>query len=108
MSSNYSNVNFSIGTEQLYHVPLQEESKSLMKYPDTFRRFFGEPSLNAEPMITGFGILFFVQLPKQLDEATNCDYLTAMTTTLDLPDMSLDAVTYEGRDGGQWVRQCAA
>lgn len=84
------------------HVALHEEALGRIKYPDTFRRFFGEPSMNAEPMISGFGIIFFTKLPDPLNDAMNCNYLTAMTTQLDLPDMTMDAITYEGRDGGQW------
>ena len=82
---------------------LYDRGRQLMKYPDTFRRFFGETAMNAEPMITGFGILFFTDLPEPLEaEAGDADYLTAMTTSLDVPDMSVDVITYEGRDGGQW------
>jgi hypothetical protein len=84
------------------HVALHEESINHMKYPDTFRRFFGEPSNNAEPMITGFGVIFFTQLPDPLNQAINTNYLTAMTTQLDIPDMTQESITYEGRNGGQW------
>ena len=90
------------------HVALHEESINHMKYPDTFRRFFGEPSNNAEPMITGFGVIFFTQLPNPLNQAINTNYLTAMTTQLDIPDMTQESITYEGRNGGQWVRRFAA
>lgn len=84
------------------HQALQEMARGSMVYTDTFRRFFGETSNNAEPMISGFGILFFTQLPTPLNDSTNVNYLTAVTTTLELPDMSIDVITYEGRDGGQW------
>ena len=90
------------------HVALHEESINHMKYPDTFRRFFGEPSNNAESMITGFGVIFFTQLPDPLNQAINTNYLTAMTTQLDIPDMTQESITYEGRNGGQWVRRFAA
>ena len=84
------------------HVELQETARGSMTYPDVFRRFFGETSNNAEPMISGFGIIFFTQLPQPLNNDGNANYLTAVTTSLDIPDMTLDVITYEGRDGGQW------
>ena len=50
-------------------------------------------------MITGFGVIFFTQLPQPLNQSINTNYLTAMTTQLDIPDMTQDAITYEGRNG---------
>lgn len=90
------------------HINFHEQARGKIKYTDTFRRMFGETENNAEPMITGFGIVFFTRLPDPLNDATNANYLTAMTTTVDIPDMTIDAITYEGRDGSQWVRQFAA
>ena len=84
------------------HVALQESARASMQYPDTFRRFFGETSNNAEPMISVFGLIFFTQLPEPLNNAVNANYLTAVTTTLEVPDMNIDVISYEGRDGGQW------
>lgn len=83
-------------------VDFHEQARGKIKYTDTFRRFFGETENNAEPMITGFGIIYFTKLPEPLDDATNANYLTAMTTQLDIPDMTVDSIDYEGRDGGQW------
>ena len=94
--------NPNIGTVINPAVDFHEQARGKIKYTDTFRRFFGETEQNAEPMITGFGIIFFTKLPDPLDDAINANYLTAMTTQLDIPDMTVDSVDYEGRDGGQW------
>lgn len=79
---------------------------------DIFRRFLGEHSGGTDPMITGFGIVFFTKLPdgvnKTLNTPANTNWLTAMTYSMDLPDLTIDSVDYEGRDGGQWVRHRAA
>ena len=84
------------------HIDFQLASKNKMKYTDTFRRFFGETEMNAEPHITGFGVLFFTKLPEPIDDAQNANYLTAITPTIDIPDITLNSIDYEGRDGGQW------
>ena len=94
--------NTNIGEVYNAHVDFHEAARGKIKYTDTFRRFFGETENNADPMITGFGIVFFTKLPAPLDDAINANYITAMTTSVDIPDMTVDAITYEGRDGGQW------
>ena len=84
------------------HVQFHEQAKGKIQYTDTFRRFFGETENNANPMITGFGVVFFTKLPAPIDDAINANYITAMTSSVDIPDMTVDAITYEGRDGGAW------
>lgn len=84
------------------HIDFQLASKGKMKYTDTFRRFFGETEMNAEPHVSGFGVIFFTKLPEPIDDATNANYLTAVTPNVSLPDITLDSIDYEGRDGGQW------
>lgn len=79
---------------------------------DIFRRFLGEQSGGRDPLITGFGVVFFTALPKGL--ATGADanlygnWLSAMTTTFNLPDMEIGVIEYEGRDGGKWYVPGAA
>jgi hypothetical protein len=85
------------------HVALYNMAQSHMNYPDVFRRFFGETENNAEPMISGFGVVFFTAIPEAItNKAKLSSLLTAVTNNFELPDMTLDAITYEGRDGGAW------
>ena len=81
---------------------LMSKDHSTYKYPDKFRKFFGEHSNNADPMISGFGMVFFTKLPPSLNNPENSNLLTALTTNVTIPDMSLDPIEYEGRDGGKW------
>lgn len=71
---------------------------------DVFRRFLGEHSGGTDPMITGFGIVFFTKLPDGLTDGngTQANWLTAMTNSFDLPDLTIESIDYEGRDGGAW------
>lgn len=75
---------------------------------DIFRRFLGEHSGGTDPMVTGFGIVFFTKLPAPLESSERANWLTAMTNSFDLPDLTLESIDYEGRDGGAWVRRLAA
>ena len=71
---------------------------------DAFRRFLGEHQGGRDPFITGFGIVFFTKMPEALADTNNYkgSWLSAMCTSFELPDLTIDSIDYEGRDGGQW------
>lgn len=75
---------------------------SSYRYPDRFRQFFGEHTNNADPMITGFGLVFFTVLPPSLRNTENSYLLAALVNSINVPGMSLEAIDYAGRDGGKW------
>lgn len=72
------------------------------RYPDRFRKFFGEHSNNADPMISGFGVVFFTYLPSVLNSNQNKQILTALCTNTQFPGMTVNVEEYAGRDGGRW------
>lgn len=74
------------------------------KRRDIFRRFLGEQAGGRDPFVTGFGIVFFTKMPAAISEETKnkAGWLSAMCTSFELPDLTIDSIDYEGRDGGQW------
>lgn len=79
-----------------------EQDHSSYKYPDRFRKFFGEHSQNAEPMVSGFGMVFFTYLPPSISDTQNKYILTALCNNISVPGMSISAIEYDARDGGKW------
>jgi len=75
---------------------------SSYRYPDRYRQFFGEHSNNADPMISGFGFVFFTVLPPKLRSVENAHLLGALVNTITVPDITLNNIEYAGRDGGKW------
>lgn len=80
-----------------------ELDHSNYRYPDRFRKFFGEHSNNADPMINGYGMVFFQYLPSQISNQDNKKLITALCTNFTGPGMTISTEQYGGRDGGKWA-----
>lgn len=77
---------------------------STFRYPDRFSHFMGEENINADPMITGFGVAVFLTVPAAItDPSAKGNLLTALCTSFTPVDMTIDNEVYTGRDGGNWL-----
>ena len=71
---------------------------------DTFRKFFGtNRQAGWDPMIGGYGIVYFPELPVHVASgSTTAHTLMSLAVMTNIPSIRVEAVEYEGRDGGKW------
>lgn len=84
------------------YLSLYNKAKGATTVPDTFRGFFGGNVDAVDPMIKGFGMVFFTKLPAKLADPNTTSVLTALATSVNIPDGQLEMIEYAARDGGKW------
>ena len=71
---------------------------------DPFRKFFGtHRAAGWDPMIGGYGMVFFPEIPTHVASGVTSAYtLMSLAVMTNIPSLRMEAVEYEGRDGGKW------